>query len=707
MTAGSAVAIGATDNSTISALSGAVAIATGSSGTAAGAALGANYISNIVTASIDTSKVTANGGDVSVVSDEEANIQALDVGLQGAQTYAVGGSISVAVITDTVVASIAGAATVAASGVARVKSTNNATIGTLAGQVAIGGKVGVGISVVSSTIVDQNSAFISGTATVTGTGGVSVTANTTETPSVFAVGGALGGSVAGVAFTTTVTVVDDTTLAYIDAVPTGGTAGKVQGGTGSGSSGDVIVDAESTFNLLGTDGSLTWGGKAGIGVGVDAGVVTRRTQAYIGASAKVSADGSVSVIANASETIYSFSIAGAAAGTVAVGLTAGVSTLNLTTNAYVDTGAVVFAKNNAVISAEDQTGLILVSGNLTGSGTVAVGIGAGISVLNKNTNASINSDAVVTALANGAAAKVNTGQFGTSGSNNTPVASASAQFTSADLNGNTITASGTGGLNGLQTGDAVVYDGASLPLGGLNSGGTYYVIVTGTNKFQLAATQADALAGRALTLTAGLTNPTDQHTIERLTSVGVPTTNTSNVPTSQLNLSNLAQSQIGDPVQALRRGVVVVAVSANTFQTAGAAGGGSGSVAVQVAGAISVHTINTSATIQSGAKINQLNDTGANAAQSVYVDAGRSITICCWRSARHSLVPCPSRQRSAYPSCKAARWRASAGRRPAVTPHSSTRSRMSKSPLWRRPSSSASRLVSPVPARPRLPAPPR
>ena len=41
----------------------------------------------------------------------------------------------------------------------------------------------------------------------------------------------------------------------------------------------------SRLILLGTAGGLTFGGKAGIGVGVDAGVVTRVTQAYVGANA--------------------------------------------------------------------------------------------------------------------------------------------------------------------------------------------------------------------------------------------------------------------------------------------------------------------------------------------------------------------------------------------------------------------------------------
>jgi hypothetical protein len=449
---------------------------------------------------------------------------------------------------------------------------------------------------------------------------VTVNANTTESPSVFAVGGSVGVNTAGIAATVTVTTVTDNTLAYVDAAPSAAAAGFVQGGTGSGSSGDVTIDAESTFNLLGTAGALAFGGKAGVGVGVDTGVVTRNTHAYVGANADVNADGSVVVMANATETIISVSVAGAFSGKVAVGLTAGVSVLNLTTTAYVDSGAVVIAKNNVLDSAEDQTTVTLVSGNLSGAGNVAVGVGAGISVLTKNTDSYIASDAQVTALAQGSAIMANTGRFGTPTGTDSATPAANVEFTTANVSGNVINATG----HGLNTGDEVVYDGAGLPLGGLNSGGEYYVIRVDADHFELAASYADAQSGDAIALIPGLSAATDQHTVERLSQIGVPSVSTSNVSSSTLDLSNLADNLDGPPQQASRQGVVVVAVSTNHMDAAGAAGGGAGGVAVQVAGAVAVHDINTLAEIRSGAEINQADTAGANANQSVYVDAGRS-----------------------------------------------------------------------------------
>jgi hypothetical protein len=254
-------------------------------------------------------------------------------------------------------------------------------------------------------------------------------------------------------------------------------------------------------------------------------VVTRNTYAYVGKGAKVNADGSVSVIANVTETITSLSLAGAFSGKVAVGVTAGVSVLDLTTQAYIDSGAIVIAKNNVLDSAEDQTTTTLVSGNIQGAGNVAVGVGAGISVMTKNTDSYIASDAQVTALAQGSAVMANTGKFGTPTGTDSATPADNVEFTTADVSSNEIAAVN----HGLNTGDEVIYDGSNLPLGGLNSGGEYYVIRVDADHFKLAASFADAQAGNAIALSAGQTSSTDQHSVDRVSQIGVPSLSTANV----------------------------------------------------------------------------------------------------------------------------------------------------------------------------------
>ena len=58
--------------------------------------------------------------------------------------------------------------------------------------------------------------------------------------------------------------------------------------------------------------------------------MTRRTQAYVGANAGVTADGSVIVTADTTETVDSFSVAGTGGGEFTLGLTAGVSAMTAT-----------------------------------------------------------------------------------------------------------------------------------------------------------------------------------------------------------------------------------------------------------------------------------------------------------------------------------------------------------------------------------------
>ncbi len=619
-----AITVDANDKSTIRVLTGGAALSLG--GTGAGASIGANYITNTLTAAIDAATATSTGGEVKVTASETADIEALTIGLAGGDTGAVAGAVSINVITDTVIARIGDQSTVTAAGKVSVLAANTAIMGTIAGQLAIGGKAGVGAAITTAVIVNHTTAMISGAAQVLGTTGVVIDAGSTVTPSVFALGGAAGAK-AGVAGSATVTVIDTTTEAYVSDVAVRPTNAFVAAGagagtkTGSGTTGDVAIRAHGTTTLIGAAGALTFGGTAGVGLGVDAGVVTLRTKAYIGANARVNANGSVTVDADAVDRVVSVSIAGAGGGKVAVGLTAGVSVLNIPTTATIAGGAEVFANNNVRVSAHDDTKTTLVAGNLTGAGVVAVGVAAGVQVVNKTTDASIAAGARVTALALGSAITANTGRFASATGSDETAARAVASFANAAvvMGTNTITSTGlTGTGHGFQTGDEVIYSGQRTALGGLQQGGRYFAIRVDATQFRLARTAADATAGVAIDLTDGYTVSGDQHQVELLGGVGVPS-----VANDQFNDPTLSANRQGAALTASRQGVVVVAVSANSMENAGAAGGGSGSVAVQVAGGVAVHTINTLAHIDAGAAVNADN-TGAGANQFVHVDAGRS-----------------------------------------------------------------------------------
>ena len=106
----------------------------------------------------------------------------------------------------------------------------------------------------------------------------------------------------------------------------------------------------------------------------------------------------------------------------------------------------------------------------------------------------------------------------------------------------------------------------------------------------------------------------DGHALVQLTDIGLPDLDPK---------AGTVGKPVLTPATADRVGLAVVAVSVTDIETAGAAAGGSGTVAIQVAGAVNVHHVVTEAHIDEGARINE-DQTGAGADQSVNVNAGRT-----------------------------------------------------------------------------------
>ena len=160
------VTVTAQDSSSIKSLTGGAAISTG--GSAVGIGISANFITNEIIAFIDSSTIdtSAGTGSITVTADEAGSIDSIAVGLAGASNTAIAGSSTVNVIVTTVLASIAGPALIGAAGNVRVRSRNRARIGTIAGQVAVGGSNAFGASITNATIVNETEAFIDGQATI-------------------------------------------------------------------------------------------------------------------------------------------------------------------------------------------------------------------------------------------------------------------------------------------------------------------------------------------------------------------------------------------------------------------------------------------------------------------------------------------------------------------------------------------------------------
>jgi len=623
-TSGGKVSLLAKDESTINALTGGVAIST--NGNAVGAAIGANYIANNVTANVDRSTITGNG-DVTVDAEEAAAINSLTIGGAGGDNVAVGASVSINVVDDPVTASITGAAAnVSAHGNLRVIAQDTANIVAIAGALAIGGKTGVGLSITNVTILDTTNAFIDGAATASADGatatftdvlgkthqGLSIEANTSETVTIIAVGGAFSKQGAGTG-AVTLTYIDVSAKAYEEAPSAAPGAN-----AGITSLHDIDIASHGHLFLVGVAGALAGASNVAVGIGADAGYIKRDTEAYVGAGARAHGGDNVIVAAFADMTQTSVSASGGFSGKVAVTVTAGVTVLDLTTLAYIGSGANVSSDGNVLVSAEDDTTINQVSGNLAGGGNGAVGIAAGVGVLTKDTEAYIDTNATVTALAENSKVGIlaNTGDFGTPvGGTNSQDTGVTQEFAASAVNyaDSSFTVAG----HGFADGQEVIYTGESLPIGGLQTGQHYFIIKIDNDHFALAATKG----GPKVQLINNGLDPTSSHVIQTVNNTGVPAINN-----QAFSDPTLTEKRNRTPLTSVQSGLIVVAVSVNDLTSAGVGVAIAGTGAGAVAGTVTVHDITTRAYINQGAQINAspANDANAGLNQNVTVAAGRS-----------------------------------------------------------------------------------
>ncbi|HVC51376.1 MAG TPA: LEPR-XLL domain-containing protein, partial [Stellaceae bacterium] len=273
-----------------------------------------------------------------------------------------------------------------------VGATNDTTVTTIAGSLGLSkGAAGIGGSLDVEIISKTTDAYIDAGATVDAGGLVSVTATSTETLlSVVATAGISTGQV-GIGGAVDVAVVTPTTDAYIGpgATINAGTAGP----------GGVTIAASDTFSTIMIAGAVGAAGEAGIGVSNTTLVLTPTVEAYIDSSALdptiVTAAGTVSVGAQASESIISIAAGIGGGGTVGVAGSAAVNVLDDTTKAYVGADATITttttdltnSPSNLSVSASDDTSVISVAGSLAGGGSVGAGVGADVGVYTKDTEA--------------------------------------------------------------------------------------------------------------------------------------------------------------------------------------------------------------------------------------------------------------------------------------------------------------------------------
>ncbi|WP_298261961.1 LEPR-XLL domain-containing protein [uncultured Litoreibacter sp.] len=412
----------------------------GGSGVGVGATIGTVIVTHDVSAKITNSTVTANAQrgatdrgitalatrtatGVDVVAQSDMFAAALTVAGGASDSVGVAGAFSNVTAIRTTEAQI-NASTVTTNGNATILADSDATLETLAGGVAGGGAVGVGVGAAVTYHSDTTEASVQGNGTLIARGiaggtymptgselggakvlnsasGLAVSAVSDQTIITGAVGAGASGNI-GVAGTAAVSVQEEYTRAWIG-------AGAVVSDDGAGSAQDATVLARDNGTIITTGGAVGIGATGGGAAGVGVQVTTKETQAWIAGQVTVKDDIAIRALSSDEGVVVSASGAGGAYGGLAG--SASVVTINNTTQATVRSTASLTAGDSIAINALDETSLDVVAGAIAGALGAGAGSG-GVTVIDKSTKTEVEGGATLLSLGAGSGVKTLTGGVG-------------------------------------------------------------------------------------------------------------------------------------------------------------------------------------------------------------------------------------------------------------------------------------------------------
>lgn len=638
----------AVNDTTITGIAGALSVTTGAVGI--GASLDLVILDKRTRASIGRGAIAGTGGQATIAAASTETMVSVAATIGVGKSAGVALTAGIAIVTTNTRAHVDAGASLVASGAVSLSATSAFKTTMIAGSVGAAGTAGLGAANATLDHTGTTLAFIGADATVkAGTaGGLSIGAIAGEDILSIVAGVAVGGT-AGVAGSAAVNILTETTSAYI------GPRARITVTTGN-----LAITARDTTEVISVAGSLAAGGSAGVGVGVDVGTYRKSTNAYIESGVIVLVDGDIVISADTAENLTSVAAGIAVAGSVAVGVNAGVHVFDLRTRAFIgddpddavaSSGAGdVHAGGSVIIAADGKTDIDEVVGVLA-AGTVGVAAGAGVTVSSKQTQAFIGKGARVTADGNLAGRRVTTGRIDIGTDTTAPTLSPNSNTfnpSAVNVTANTID---LGTDSGLRTGDRVDYskgEGGTV-IGGLKDRTSYYVRDIGNGKFRLftSAAKANANSG-AIDLTSS--GAGDKQTIHAGHGIETSDASTLDIAASGDRSSFKAQGKVGTPKLASMnlkgddkkqqvddpsltgvrttalgvadgfRGVAVSATNRDEIRSFTVTFG-AGSVGIAVSAGLADVRADASAYIGDNALVNA-SLTGANAGQSVLVGAG-------------------------------------------------------------------------------------
>ena len=335
---------------------------------------------------ITPSTSSLSGVAVTASNSDDLAVVGVSAGISG--TAAVNLSGAVAVVTANTSAYIGKSAIVNSGGDVRVAAGNQYHELSVAATLAIGGDAGVGVGVGIHLVTLNTDAYIDNSATVNAANGNVAVVATGQDAVVAVVAGVAAGTV-GVAGTVAVTILNVHTFAST------GTDVTILAGN------NVLVSAADDTKLTLITASLA-GGYVGVGVAVGVALLTKDTEAFIGAGSNVDAQANgaaingifngnftgsggfatssfhgLAVQSASSEDIFGLA-ASAGVGFVGVAGGVGVTLLHVTTQAFVGNGAIANSDNGSVnVAAVDSFKSLTVAGGAAGG---FVGVAGGIDI---------------------------------------------------------------------------------------------------------------------------------------------------------------------------------------------------------------------------------------------------------------------------------------------------------------------------------------
>jgi len=409
------VQIEAIDRTTLTSLAGTLSGSLSSIGIGAGLDLELLTKDTLAYVANDARVKAQNSLLIQSESAEDLSSLATNAGL--GNSVGIAGSATVTVLDTTTRAYVGDNSTWTTAGAASVLANGKFEQTGLGASAGVGGSAGFGAGNFTLLHTDVVQAYIGGNAMIEANGGTGLRVKALSIEDLLGVSAAgAGGGTAGVAGSATVLVLDETTQAWIGR----STQVTTDNGTSTGEPSIEVSALDSTV-VVSVAGSLAVAGTAAVGAGADVSTLTKNTTAYIDSGAIIRAEGNILVTADSLEDVTSVAAGLAASSSAGIAVDAAVHILDLSTRAFLGDDPAdnvpsagsgqYLALQNIKVAANDQTEIDKIVGVLSGSAGLGLAAAVGVSSSTKTTQAFIGEGAIVFAAGTGAPIDAPTGEF--------------------------------------------------------------------------------------------------------------------------------------------------------------------------------------------------------------------------------------------------------------------------------------------------------